>query len=95
MVTISKIEEEEKGLRAQDIDRSQRTPQQLANLKEKIKSQTPKIKYLKEITEPFKDEATIVLKEGLPLKDKVRNRGDWISERRKIADRNNVRRIRG
>lgn len=79
-------EEEEKGINASEIDPNMRTGQQLSNLMEKIKSQDPKIKFLKEITKEHEAKAKVILDDTLPPKQKVRNRAEFISERRKIAD---------
>lgn len=77
---------EEEGINAAEINPNERTPQQMKNLMEKIKLQEPKIKFLKEITKEHEDKAKVKLDNKLPPKEKVRNRADFITERRKIAD---------
>lgn len=90
---------DKKGQRSIDLDRSARSGQQLRNLKGKIKLQKPKIERLRELTKEHESEAMIVIidpKEkkliGLAaLKFQVRNQGEFIQDRRRIADRYNLR----
>ena len=83
---FSNMSEEEKGINAGQLDPNARTGWQMENLMNKIKSQEPKIKHLKEITKDYEQQAKVTLDDTLPPKEKVRNRADFISERRKIAD---------